>query len=731
MIRHLPNIVGLVIVLIFTWLLITPIQSVHFFVDYLDYMAYDMQLRIRAASDIKPSDSIAIIDIDDKSLQAIGRWPWPRKKVAELVNTLSEQNPAVMAFDIFFPEKERNLAEMVIDTLSKNNKLTPDVATQLKQNEALFNDDNALEKSFKSVDSVLAITFLPREHTENTLPPPILTLSAEEEAELSLIRAKGYIANIALFQNAAKRGGFINIYADSDGIMRHAPFIMEYQQGQIYSSLALQAVLTFFDEPLTLIIKRYAGGKRLEGVKIGSRVIPTDETGQVLIPFIGKSYTFPYFSAIDVLEHKIPSKALLGKILFIGSSATGEGDLHATAIQSPFPGVEIQATLANGILENNFSSRPTWLFGANIILVILLGTLASFIFPHLDAKPLTAMVAIIPLCMAIILHWAWVSTGILLSPLPFLLIFILAILNIMYGYLFESRRREHLKRMFGQYVPEKHIDEMLRISSDYGLQGEARNMSVLFADIRNFTSISEGLSPTELVTLLNNFLTPMTEIIFNHHGTIDKYVGDLIMAFWGAPLKDRQHPRHAIASAIEMQKKIKDLAVQFKERNWPDIKIGIGINTGMMNIGDMGSHFRRNYTVLGDEVNLASRIEGLTKFYGVDIIVTENTQLYQTKFVFRQLDIVKVKGKQRGIAIFEALCLQEEITPDLYDELETYHLALEYYFNQNWEEADRLMHQLNQSHPKKIYSIYIERIAEFKIKPPPAEWDGIYVHTVK
>jgi adenylate cyclase len=731
--KRIPIFLGILLIVIALWLLITPAKFVRQVIDRLDNLGYDLQLRTRVLTEhAKPSSPVAIIDIDDKSLKAVGRWPWPRKKLADLVNELQKQGAAVIAFDIFFSETQSNIAAVLLEELGKKNVLSATVSSTLKENIPLFDEDSIFAKSLSMNQSVLSLGFLPRTQTENALPPPLLVLTPQDRKQLEIIRAIGYISNIPILQRAAKGGGFINIFADSDGIIRHAPLIIEYNNG-IYPALSLQAVLLYLGENIKLITPNYGKRTQLEGIQIGSRIIPTDSEGQVLIPFIGKSYTFPYYSALDVLEGKLPKDTLLGKILFVGTSATGLGDLQATAIQNPFPGVEIQATIVNGFLKNNFSYKPEWTFGANFVLTILLGLLAAFLFPYLGPRILAIVIIVLPPGLLLLNNLIWEKTGLILSLLmPVILVLVIAIFNIIYGYLFETRRREQLKEMFGQYVPEKHIDEMLKTKSSYALHGEDREMSVLFADIRNFTTISEDMSASELVDMLNTFFTPMTEIIFSHRGTIDKYVGDLIMAFWGAPLKDRHHARHAIQSALEMQERLKALRPHFTERKWPEIKIGIGINSGLMSVGDMGSRFRRNYTVLGDAVNLASRVESLTKFYGVDIIVAENTKKNQSKFIFRKLDLVRVKGKQRGIAIYEVVCTTLKLTPELTQELASYHKALDFYFLQQWDEAERLMNPLHEAFPdKKIYRLYLERIEEFKKNPLPSDWNGVYVHVTK
>ena len=731
--KRIPIFIGCILVCIAVWLLITPTKFVRLVVERLDHIGYDIQLRswILTQAD-EPLGPVAIIDIDDRSLKVEGRWPWQRSHLANLVSALETQGAAVIVFDILFSENEKNIAERLLETLQTTNLLTATVKATLQKSIPLFNEDATFSKALANYNTVLALGFLPKSQTQNILPPPLIQLAKTENAQLAIIDAAGYISNIPILQAAAKVGGFINIYADNDGIIRHAPLIINYKNG-IYPSLALQAVLSFLGEHISLVTPHYGNTIKLEGVKHGSKVIPTDEAGQVLIPFIGKSYTFPYYSATDVLHGNIPKDALAGKILFVGTSATGLGDLNATAVQNPFPGVEIQATIANGILQDNFSESPEWTYGATIVLTVLFGLIATFIFPYLGPRLLALIVITLPIGLLFLNNWIWRETGLILSFLvPVLLTLTIAVFNIIFGYLFETRKREHLKEMFGQYVPEKHIDEMLKTKGSYALHGEDREMTVLFADIRNFTTISENMSASDLVEMLNTFFTPMTEIIFTHRGTIDKYVGDLIMAFWGAPLKDKHHPRHAIESALEMQTKVKLLHPTLSEKKWPALQIGIGINSGVMSVGDMGSIYRRNYTVLGDQVNLASRIEGLTKYYGVDILVTESTQHDQSKFIFRKLDKVRVKGKFAGIAIYEVICKLTDATPELKNDLATYHAALDFYFEQKWDTAYDLFSALAKEHPEvKLYKIYLERIEEFKRNPPFADWDGVYVHTAK
>lgn len=728
--KKTPIIIGLILTFLSLTLFLFPAHPISQVIDRLENLSYDLRLKLKLLT-YNMNSQIAIIDIDDKSIKEEGHWPWSRKKIAALVDELKNQGAVVIAFDILFSEKEENVYKTLQEQLSNK----PFYNTALKDylSKAVIDEDadTKLAASLSKIDNVLAVTFLPNKIQANNIPVMVSSLQKQNE-QLSLIKSQGYIANIPVLQQSAKGEGFINIFADSDGIMRHAPVVIEYQHN-IYPSLALLATSIYLMQPISLVTKQYHDKKELEGVRIGANVIPTDNQGQVLIPFAGTSYTYPYFSATETLKHQLPKDALLGKIVLVGSSATGLGDLHATAIQNPFPGVEVQANIINGILENKFSEKPFWSLGLNLIIVLTLGVAASLIFPFYGARLIGASIILFPPILLLANNWLWQHTGFILPwVLQCLTVLMIAIMNIIYGYLFESRRRERLKAIFGQYVPAKHIDEMLKNPGDYGMQGDDREMTVLFADIRSFTTISEKMTAQELVQLLNFYLTPMTEIIFNNRGTIDKYVGDLIMAFWGAPLKDSRHAMHGIQSAIEMQRKLSALNKELVINNLPEIHIGIGLNTGMMSIGDMGSKFRRNYTVLGDAVNLGSRIESLTKYYGVDIMVSETCYHNQTKFVFRKLDTVMVKGKYTGVAIYEVLCFKTELTPALQNELAAHEIALKHYYDMKWDEAEHCFKKLHELfEDRKIYKIYLERLAQYKVTPPPSDWNGVFVHTAK
>jgi adenylate cyclase len=732
--KRIPIFLGFLFVVFAVWLHITAIPSIRLVLLRLEHIAYDMEIRTQLLTHPQKlkNSPIAIIDVDDRSLYKEGRWPWPRSKLAVLIDNLQAAGAVVVAFDMIFPQEERNIVDEVSTKLIAEKLKDINIESALKKIQPYFNNDAKFALSMSDADTVIGISFVERPIITGNIPPPLLPLTTTAEKELGFIDMAGIEGANSIIAKAAKNSGFINVFPDSDGIIRRVPILLRYQDG-LYPSLALEAVRVFLLSNIKLVTAEYGDSERLEGVQIGDYTIPTDAQGQVIIPFIGKGFTYPYFSATDVLNNKIPAGALGGKIVFVGASAIGLGDLKATAVQNPYPGVEVHATIAEGILKKNFPFRPAWSLGAEIFLGVFLGLVLTFICPYLGPRILTLLIVIIPVLLIFANNYLREKTGLIIGIfIPIAVSISIALLNLVYGYLFETRRREHIKEMFGQYVPEEHINEMLKSGYSYGLYGEDRDMTVLFADIRNFTSISEPMGATQLKNYLSAYLNPITEVIFKYRGTIDKYVGDMVMAFWGAPLADKKHAQHALDAALAMQHAVTKLNLVLKENNEPLIQIGIGINSGMMSVGDMGSKFRRNYTVLGDAVNLGSRVEGLTKYYGVKIMATEMTIQNQKKFLFRLLDRVRVKGKDKGVAIYEVVCKLSDASEELKNEILQHEHALNCYLQQKWDLALELFSQLNRDHPhSKLYTLYLERIAEFMQTPPPRDWDGVYSHTHK
>ncbi|HYG32807.1 MAG TPA: adenylate/guanylate cyclase domain-containing protein, partial [Methylophilaceae bacterium] len=435
----------------------------------------------------------------------------------------------------------------------------------------------------------------------------------------------------------------------------------------------------------------------------------------------------------DVLDGKVAPEKLKDRIVLVGTTAPGLMDLRATPVQHIYPGVEVHANVIAGILDQNIKERPAYVLGAEFLILLLAGLLLAFLLPALSPVWATVLATTMLVSGLTFNLLMWESANLVLPLAPFLLLVAtIYVLNMSYGFFIESRGKRQLAGLFGQYVPPELVDEMAKDPSAFSLEGESREMTVLFSDVRGFTTISEGLDPKQLTQLMNEFLTPMTHIIHHARGTIDKYMGDAIMAFWGAPLHDPGHARHALLASMQMVHALTDLQARFKEKGWPEINIGVGLNTGLMTVGNMGSEFRMAYTVMGDAVNLGSRLEGLTKNYGVHIIVSEFTRAQAPDFIFRELDVVRVKGKDKPVTIYEPVCETSQLEATLQDELRLYTDALERYRRQDWDGAGKQFLDLQKHYPQRyLYQMYSERIAYFRQHAPGENWDGVFTYETK
>ena len=721
--KRLPVIAGLLLVALMLWVQNTELRPVSALRERLELLAYD--LRLNAALTIRPADSspVVIIDIDEASLRAEGQWPWSRTRIADLVDRLSDAGAAVIAFDILFAEPERNPVHQIVAELEG---VDPELARTLAGYSERIDADRRLAASLQRSDSVLGFVL----HNEpvsgsGALPRPLATFDAD--APIVIPEMRSVTGNLQLLQAAADAGGFLTTLPDRDGSIRRSPLLLRHD-GALYPSLALAAASAFLlvDGP-EIHLARVGAIDAVDRLTLGGQHIPTDAAGQVLVPYRGPARSFPSLSATDVLQGRADPSRLENRIALVGTSALALADLKATPVAGVFPGVEIQATLLAGLLEGGFRSQPAWARGANFALLLALGCLLAAGLPYLKAGlMLVAATAAVVAVVAINL-WLWRSGLALALATPLMLVVVLAAFNLAHGFLFETRSRQQLKSMFGQYIPPALVEEMSHRPDHFGFEGESRDMTVLFADIRSFTTLSESLSAQALKELLNRFFTPMTRVIFDRRGTIDKYVGDMIMAFWGAPLRDAGHAAHAVAAALDMLHAVRALQIELAREGLPEIAIGIGLNSGVMNVGDMGSQYRRAYTVIGDAVNLASRLEGLTKYYGVDIVVGPRTRELASEFVYRRLDRVRVKGKRTAVEVFAPLCRSADLSEDLRAELLAHEQALEHFWRQEWTEAQALFVSLQESHPEiPLYMLYLDRIARLRERTLGDDWDGVY-----
>jgi len=727
-------IVGLLLTLLVIGLNYIKVDNVQKVFQRIEGILYDARLLLTLAEEKRQFDEhVIIIDIDEKSMREQGRYPWSRSKVSDLVTKLMDAGVVVVAFDIFFAEAEHNPVDVI---LQKNKDLNSESRAQLQSYTDSVNFDEELAHTLANSEVVLGFLFDNSAQTSGQLPESKIKWQNSSVVSSEIAVFQNVLANIPVLQSSATGAGFINSVPESDGFIRKASLVLNYQ-GTLYPSLALEAarVYTLADN-ITAISKRNNNVSWLQGLKIGENLISTNEKGQIFIPYKGKKHSFPYISATDVLNNRIDSDLLEGAVAFIGTSAVGLADLRTTSVGVQYPGVEVHANVFEGLIHPEII--PVELdttLAIVFVLLLLTGIILSFLM--VEQGP----VAILVYCLAsFILHigFNWYCWSVLKVSLPIFQIFLLIVLLTIYyggvGFISEKLKRRSIKSMFDQYVPPAYIDKLIQSTKGIAVLPERKNMSVLFADIRNFTTLSEQFSPEELSEFLNEYLSGATTVIFENKGTIDKYVGDMIMAIWNAPLDDANHAENSVVTALKLIELTHELTAIFKEKNWPAIQVGIGISTGNMVVGDMGSTYRKAYTVLGDSVNLGARIESLTKYYSVDVLISGITyNEVCNKIICRKIDKIIVKGKHTAVDIYQPLGFESEITQEMKKDLTLHQIALENYMAGQWDKAQEIFKQLLQSKhlSTRIYSIYLERITNLRDKQNINEWDGVFSHESK
>ena len=734
--KYIKTIISTAIILLFISL---PLGKFNLpLLNQIENFTYDTRLKYTAPYTV--DSNVVILDIDEKSLAELGQWPWKRNVMADLVDKLFEHYKVNnLGFDIIFAEPDNDTSFELLNSLAKG-PLKSDEAF-LKEYKAIIpklNHDKIFADSLEGRKTILGFAFYNEQNTNNTsLPETVLELQDDISEKLLLIKQSAYIGNITKLQDKAFSAGFIDnpsISHDIDGVFRRVPLLQIYD-GKIYESLAFGLFRSAIDSPpIEIQIEDSDETEALiNKINVGNYQIPVDQESNILVPYRGYWKSFPYISIVDVLNKSTPVEALKDAIVIIGTSAAGLKDLRTTPFETGYPGVEVHANIISGIIEGRVKDQPSYTYALEFLLLLALGILLTYMMPRLSPLFTTLATGLILFLLIAGNLYAWQELNLVL-PLTNSLLLVVTLfgLHMSYGFFIESYNKRQITRLFGQYVPPELVDELSEHPEVLSVDGETREMSVLFSDVRSFTTISENLNPKELTQFINGFLTPMTRIIHQNRGTIDKYMGDAIMAFWGAPLTDEQHARNTLIAGLEMIDEMKNLSAEFKQRGWPEIKIGVGINSGPMNVGNMGSEFRMAYTVLGDTVNLGSRLEGLTKNYGVEIIVSEYTKEMVQDYEYRFLDQVRVKGKDQPVNIYEPLGKKSELNEQRKNELDQYRNALESFFSQDWDTACEQFSELQIDFPeRKIYNIYFERANIYKDAPPSKDWDGIFTHTSK
>jgi len=706
-----------------------------------------LDLRFRSRGTIQPGSEIVLAVIDDKSIAREGRWPWPRIKIAHLVDRLSASGARVIAFDIGFVEPDNKHVVETIEEISRGIQdlkiVNRDLNQYIENIKIRSNNDKQLADSIKTSRAKVVLGYffqtdqkkaelVNREeiqmHQENIDKSkyPLERYSSNKAYDVHITEAVFPRSNIKIISDASEYAGYFNIYTSKeDGVVRRTPGVLKFND-TMYAPLSIMAISAYLETDLILNIVEDYG---VHDIQVGDIEIPTDELGRILINYRGKEKLFKHISATDILNDQIPGSEFKGKIVMVGVTALAVYDLRVTPFGSIFPGLEVHANITDSILRNDFLYRPEWAGLIDFLAIILAGLFLGILLPRVSVVPgllisLSLFFGYIFFC-----QYLFSTLGLVINmvyPLTAILLVYLSITA--YRYFVETKQRRFIKDAFSTYLAPSVVKQLTESPELLKLGGEEREITAFFSDVQGFTSISEALHPNELVELLNEFLTEMTDIILKHEGTVDKFEGDAIIAFFGAPNFLENHSERTCMACIQMQKRLSKLRKNWRGENRPELKMRIGLCTGPAVVGNMGSKNRMDYTMMGDTVNIAARLEGINKIYGIYTLVSETTRhAAGNTFMFREIDSVSVVGRTEPVIIFELIGLMEEVNPSIQNLIDNYSRGLEKYRARKWDNAINFFSSLLEEHPDDNPSkTMLARCREYKIDPPDSSWDGTY-----
>lgn len=744
----------------------TPIFD---FISRFELDSLDTRFRLRGRT--QPDPRILIVDIDEHSQEVLGRWPFSRIHFARLLDNLREDGARVAAFDITFSQPDetmrplRDFAAQLAEKQKRGQRVNPDLIRAVDRFQRESDPDQQFAASIRRFGRVVlgnhflygradleGVTNEALDRYANLLaffPFPQVRALPSAQGQAGFLRTIQYYDDLGLLPPGTEANnetfteavlstggscGYFNVIPDPDGVVRRIPLALPYGRDSseanwdFYASLEVQAVRTFLGHSSHQTVLNY-GGAGIVSVEFGPQlIVHTDPVSRVLVNFHGPVRTYPYFSFADVAEKKFPPSTFRDKLVLIGASATGIGDLRATPYGTiDFPGVEVHANLIDNILNQRFLERGAPQVLADLASILFfglaLGVWLALVQPRWMALSLLLLVAFTGIVYSAFLHGWWLN---FILPALFTLVPNVSLVAL-YRLLVEEREKRRVRGAFQQYVSPEVIRRLL--ADPERVKPRKTAVSVLFSDVRGFTSISETLDAQELADLLNGYLTEMTRIIFRHQGTLDKYIGDAVMAIWGAPFDEPRHAERCCETALEMLARLAELQPQWRTRGLPVLDIGIGINTGIASVGNMGSALRYGYTAMGDTVNLASRLEGLNKEYGTRILLSESTYmaLHSGKLLTREIDLIRVKGKLLPVTIYEILG-RKESTGAHVELVEMFSQAQAAYKRRDWRHARRAFEEILRRWPDDGPSrVFLARSQEYLAEEPAADWDGVYV----
>lgn len=700
------------------------------------FLSLDNRLRdflFLARGPIPTTGQVVIVDLDDASLEKYGQWPWSRDLFAELLQKLANDGAGIVGLDIVFSEADRTSPAKLAKRYHFPDKNLPDF-------------DQVMAKTLAQTPTILGYVFQMSTPTSKADTPNIPAIFIERgfSANTGILQPKGVLLNIPVLQNAAYSSGFFNNVPDESGMVRSVPLVMKYDD-VIYPSLALEMIRIATQKSKVFVNYSDLG---VESIQLGKMLIPTDPGGRLFVNYRGPGHTFHYISAARVLENKVDPKELEGKFVLIGTSAAGLLDLRSMPFDNVYPGVEAHANVIDNILKGDFLTRPSWVISANMLIIAVVFAFSYLIFVRLSA--FWAFVAF--LAEVVALYFFYFETlfkeGIVFNILFGVFALGMALVfSLVVAYFFETRQKMMLRGKLSSKVSPAVMEEILKNEANNIMEGDTREVTVFFSDVRNFTNISEAMPNAKtLITFLNDYMEPMTDIIVKAQGTVDKFIGDAIMAYWNAPIDVEDHADKAVTASLQQIKGLDEINEKVRQdprfeavvkmaddAGVPPIDIGIGLNTGEAVVGEMGSAGRSDYTVIGDPINLGARLESLCKFYNSKVTISNFTKdLLKQDYIFRFLDLVTVKGKTEPVEVWQVQDFGQA-EGRLKEELDKYHQAIALYKDAKFDQALEIFKEI-EAWPDKtnqnVYKMYIER-CEHYIEEPPEDFNGVFVHKTK
>jgi len=714
--------------------------------DLIELKTYDLRFLMRGEK--KPANVVVMAVIDERSLDKEGRWPWPRSKIADLIDKLNEDGAKVIGFDIGFLEPDENSTLKLIDQLEnkvvglniKNNKLND----FLKAGKAKADNDLTLARAIKNSSAAVVLGYffhtskanlgyeIPPEEMDRRLKQiepskyPLIIFEDQKPEFSPFLNAYAPETNLELFTKVADASGYFNTIPDADGVLRWAPLMIQFEEN-LFPPLAMECVWQYLDKPQLMVDVVIYG---VEGIQMGKQFIPTDEYGRTLINYLGPPNTFPNISITDILHGNYQKGIFKDKIVIVGATAEGIYDLRNTPFSAVHPGLEVHANVIDNIITGDYLKIPKKANVYNLISIIIVGLLIGFVIPRLDALKGAIFAVTIFSAFIFSVCWLFIYSGMWLNMVYPLLVLLCVYISItIYHYFTEEKQRKEIKSAFSRYAPSNVVNEISHNPDKLKLGGEEREISVLFCDLEGFTGYSEIYEPNDMIQILSEYFNEMTEQVFSFGGLLKEYVGDELMAIFGAPLEQKDHAKKACLTALAMRDRLLAMRPIWESMNRPPLEARTGVNSGIMLVGNVGSKYRFSYGALGDHVNLASRLEGINKIYGTRMIIGENTaNLVEGSFMLREIDFVRVKGKEKPVRIYELLGDSNTVLPEKKEKaFQLYAEGLEAYRSQCWSDAIDLFKKGQELYSgDKTFEVMSLRCRINQSQPPQADWDGAF-----